>query len=417
MNTEITDNVKVSGWILYDGDCRYCTRLAASLRALLARRSFKLAPLQEPWVRERLALPEAELLKEMRLLKADGQVYGGADAVLEIGRAFWWAWPLAQAGRFPWLLKLLRAGYRWIASRRNCGSGACAVGARHRWTDFLPLILLLTTALLCRSQMTPWVFMWALAFALYAGCKWFTYCLAARITGSRRPWLGIGYLLLWPGMNAKEFLNSKTNPPKPKVAEWIFGLAKTIFVGVLLCGIAREFRSTPLAAGWAGMVGVVFLIHFGLFSLLSLMWRRLGVPAPPVMNNPLRATSVADFWGGRWNTAFNELAFRFVFRPIRQHAALPLATFAVFALSGLIHDLLISYPARGGYGLPTLYFLTQAAGIAIERSGVGHRLGLAHGLRGWCFTVVFTAGPAFWLFHPPFIHNVILPMLTAIGAN
>jgi hypothetical protein len=32
------------------------------------------------------------------------------------------------------------------------------------------------------------------------------------------------------------------------------------------------------------------------------------------------------------------------------------------------------------------------------------------------FTVLVTAGPAFWLFPPPFVHNVVLPMLASIGA-
>jgi hypothetical protein len=42
---------------------------------------------------------------------------------------------------------------------------------------------------------------------------------------------------------------------------------------------------------------------------------------------------------------------------------------------------------------------------------------LGQGLRGRLFALAVTAGPAFWLFHPPFIHNVILPMFQAIGAT
>lgn len=30
---------------------------------------------------------------------------------------------------------------------------------------------------------------------------------------------------------------------------------------------------------------------------------------------------------------------------------------------------------------------------------------------------IATAGPVFWLFHPPFVRNVILPMLDALGAT
>jgi hypothetical protein len=33
------------------------------------------------------------------------------------------------------------------------------------------------------------------------------------------------------------------------------------------------------------------------------------------------------------------------------------------------------------------------------------------------FTVLVAAGPAYWLFPPPFVHRVVLPMLTAIGAR
>jgi alginate O-acetyltransferase complex protein AlgI len=135
------------------------------------------------------------------------------------------------------------------------------------------------------------------------------------------------------------------------------------------------------------------------------------------MKNPLRAASLAGFWGARWNTAFNELAFRLAYRPLRRRTSSVVATLAIFGISGLIHDLIISLPARGGYGLPTAYFLAQGIGIIIERSQFGQTIGLGHGIRGWLFTALVTTGPVFWLFHPLFIHNIILPMLTAIGAT
>jgi hypothetical protein len=85
--------------------------------------------------------------------------------------------------------------------------------------------------------------------------------------------------------------------------------------------------------------------------------------------------------------------------------------------SGLIHELVISVPARGGYGMPTAYFVLQGLALAGERSSLGRRLGLGRGWRGWLFTMVATAGPAYWLFPPVFVRNVILPMLAAIGAT
>jgi D-alanyl-lipoteichoic acid acyltransferase DltB (MBOAT superfamily) len=151
--------------------------------------------------------------------------------------------------------------------------------------------------------------------------------------------------------------------------------------------------------------------------LLSLAWRRAGVNAMPVMRNPLRSTSLADFWGRRWNTAFHELATRFSFEPLRSRVGASAAAFLVFLLSGVIHEFVISVPAHSGYGLPTVYFGVQGLGIAGERSSRGRRLGLGRGWRGRLFTALVAAGPAYWLFPPPFVHRVVLPMLAAIGAR
>ena len=417
MNTEITEN-QLNGWVLYDGKCRLCTGMARCFHHLLAGRHLELLPLQTPWVKARLGLPEDKLLTEMLLLRPDGKYFGGADAVLEIGRYFWWAWPLRMIGRIPVVKHVLRAVYRHVARNRNCTDGACEIKKRSRVLDFLPLATLPYLAMVLRMHVPAWAFMWALAFALYAGCKWLTYRETLR--RNLRPCIGrtLAYLLAWPGMDAKEFLDERTVAARPHTAEWFFAIAKTGFGVVVLWAVTRIVIPIDwLLAGWTGMLGVVFILHFGLFHMLSLFWRRMGIHATPVMKNPIGATSLADFWGGRWNTAFNELAFRFTFRPLRRFTPPALAMFLVFGLSGLIHDLLISLPARGGYGLPTLYFLIQGAGVIAERSRFGHFIGLGNGVRGWLFTFLITVAPVAGLFHPPFVKHVILPMLTAIGAT
>ncbi len=128
MNTEITDIEKFNGWVLYDGDCHLCTSMARRFRRLLAGRHFELLPLQTSWVKRQLALPDAELLVEMRFLRPDGKFFGGADALLEIARYFWWAWPLRQLGCIPPVTKMLRAGYQWVAKNRNCTNHVCRKG-------------------------------------------------------------------------------------------------------------------------------------------------------------------------------------------------------------------------------------------------------------------------------------------------
>jgi hypothetical protein len=145
-------------------------------------------------------------------------------------------------------------------------------------------------------------------------------------------------------------------------------------------------------------------------------WQSLGVMAEPIMSAPLRSTSLAEFWGKRWNLGFRQLAHELIFRPLYRRLGAGIAAFFVFVVSGLIHDLVISLPARGGYGLPTLYFLLQGAGVAVERSQLGERFGLGHGARGWCFMMVFLVVPVFGLFHPWFVLRVIVPFMRATHA-
>jgi alginate O-acetyltransferase complex protein AlgI len=90
---------------------------------------------------------------------------------------------------------------------------------------------------------------------------------------------------------------------------------------------------------------------------------------------------------------------------------------ATFGLSGLLHELVITVPAGGGYGLPTCYFLLQSAGVLIERSPVGRRLRLGEGLRGRMFMLIFFAAPLPMLFPPVFLRHIMMPMFSAIGAG
>jgi predicted DCC family thiol-disulfide oxidoreductase YuxK len=113
------------GWVLYDADCGFCTRWAWRLARFVGPRGFHLAPLQAPWVRQKLALSESELLHEMRVLTADDALYGGADAFLFLARQIWWALPFAALAWIPGVMPLARASYRWIASHRHAISSTC----------------------------------------------------------------------------------------------------------------------------------------------------------------------------------------------------------------------------------------------------------------------------------------------------
>lgn len=423
MNTEITDTINTSkqNWVCYDADCALCVRWAERFRELLARHGFSLVPLQSPTARAALRLPENELLTEMRVITPNGTVLGGADALIYLSHIV--CKPLFGLTRIPGGKPLLRVAYRFLARHRNCNAGICRAHRIKKFrvgnpADWLPLLLLVLAAAVIGRQFAPWLYMWTLAFALFLGCKWL--CFRAAAPMSTRAGLGrkIGFLFGWIGMDAAAFLGKDNPPETPRAAQWIFAAIKTLIGALLIWVGARAALSVnPILAGWTGLLGCVLLLHFGLFHLLALAWRAAGVHATPLMRTPLLSCSLGEFWGSRWNTAFNDLTARFLFRPLRRAAGVRSATMLAFLVSGLLHDFVISVPARGGYGLPTLYFLLQGAGVLFEHTKYARRCGLNRGVRGWLFTLLVTAGPAFWLFHPPFIHRVILPMLHDIGAT
>jgi predicted DCC family thiol-disulfide oxidoreductase YuxK len=480
--------VATGGWILYDGQCRYCLAAARQFERLFARRGFYFLPLQTPWVKKRLGLQPDAPLKEMRVLTRDNKDLGGADAVIFLAGKIWWTWPLSILGRLPFLHGLIDRGYRWIAAHRGCthvaGRDALCLpsprpvakaggvpkisGTRRssslpsRLTCWIGLFVLPILALLARTHVAAWIFMWLMAGAIFFGCKWLTFWRARQHVDSG---IGrsLGYLLAWPGMDATNFLGSGSardpraefgDPPNCNSGFQNLGrvacasILKILLGGLLLFVVART-APNPLLAGWIGMSGMILILHFGLFDLAAFVWRIGGVDARPIMNSPIKATSLSEFWGRRWNGAFNQLVLEVLFRPLtrwlggrssspsrrlseaggrnarirsRQSSTLHFqnavgrATLAAFFVSGLIHELVISLPAGGGYGLPTAYFLLQAWGVVAQRSLVGKRFDLERGVRGWIFTMLIAVGPAFWLFHPPFVHNVILPFMKAIGA-
>jgi len=284
------------------------------------------------------------------------------------------------------------------------------------WIGYAPIAVLPLSVVACRDLLPPWVFMWGLCFAIFAGLKWLTWWKArGRILHAS--WRSVAYLLAWPGMDAEPFLSQSLPVQAPTRRAWLWALIKTVIGAALIWTVARHVPAqAPLARGWAGMLGLILLLHFGTFEVIALFWQRLGIDAAPIMAAPLGSTSLSEFWGDRWNLGFRQFSHDLIFRPLQKSLGAGAAALLVFIVSGLIHESVISLPAGGGYGLPTTYFVLQGLGVAAERSVFGKRQGLRKGLRGRLFTAAFTAGPVFLLFHPWFVLRVILPFMEAIHA-
>src|SRR5580658_7944399 len=129
------------------------------------------------------------------------------------------------------------------------------------WT---PLAVVPAIALTLGSTLPAWLWMWALALAVYAGLKWLTF--VDRTSADETPSLrALGYLFFWPGMDAPTFLSRRRLVAPPARSEWLFSIAK-IALGAMLLNLAiANLKSTPLASAWAGLVGLAFILHFGLF--------------------------------------------------------------------------------------------------------------------------------------------------------
>jgi predicted DCC family thiol-disulfide oxidoreductase YuxK len=392
--TEITDNN--GGIVLYDAGCAFCTAWARRAERILKGRRFVFQP-----------LPMAA--EEMKVVTAAGKTIGGASAVMYLARQVWWTWPLWALSRMPGMMQLLDCGYRWIAARRHCARGLCGVESpipstsSAKASDWIPMGCVLGVTFASGRVLPPWAWMWSLTVALFWGFKWITWIRAKR-SGLDLGWVrDVGYWLFWPGMSPKAFAVAEY---RARPMEWFLAAAKTTFGAMLIWRGARLVPADePLLAGWVGLVGLAFLLHFGLMHLAALAWR-----VEPIMRAPILAESLRDFWSARWNTAFRDVAQTLWFGPMRRRWGVPVATFGVFIISGLLHELVISVPAHAGFGLPTAYFALQGLGMVLQRQG--SRNAFSRRLTTWIVVV----GPVFWLFHPPFIERVVVPFLRVIGA-
>ena len=181
--------------------------------------------------------------------------------------------------------------------------------------------------------MTPWTRLVLITGAVYVLFKGLMF----------RP--SLGYLLLWPGMNPAPFAERRTSDGL-RLAAW--GLAKMAAGALLLAWAAH-----PLVV----LVGIGLLVHFGLCDVLCGLWRKGGVPVERLFVNPAASKTLSEFWGRRWNLAFHAVTKRWIFAPAARRWGAGWGVAAAFLWSGLLHDLLLSVPAGGGYGRPTLYFV------------------------------------------------------------
>ena len=284
------------------------------------------------------------------------------------------------------------------------GTGSpCVSPATVRWMAVALCIGSFVAAV--RFHTIPWIQMWALAGSLFF--LWKRMALAGN-SHPLPPHRVLAFLLLWPGMDVLPW-QCRVSTSGPAL-HWIKRGTVGVIIGIICLILLPLPFENEVLVGWLGMCGVIGLLHFGIFDWLAAFWRSSGYAVRPLMGNPLRSTNLAEFWGGTWNRGFSDVAARRVTRPlVRKRGGVP-ALWAAFLVSGLIHDVVISVPAGGGYGLPTLYFIIQGLGMSFERRHRGYR-----SKTGRLWVAAWVALPVPLLFHPPFMINVITPFVRTLN--
>ena len=115
----------IKGWVLYDGSCGFCSWWIPFWGDLLAKKGFKIEPLQAEWVKARTNLTDEELIKDIRILFEDNHVVSGADAYLYIFRHIWWTCPIGLFFSLPGFKSLFWMAYRTFNRNRFLVSRVC----------------------------------------------------------------------------------------------------------------------------------------------------------------------------------------------------------------------------------------------------------------------------------------------------
>lgn len=112
--------------VVFDGDCRVCTRIAGVLREWDREQALDVVSSQEPGVMARFPwIPARAYADALQLIGADGTTWAGAPAIEQLlgvlPRGRWVSWLF----RIPFARVLADRFYRWFArNRHRLGCGA-----------------------------------------------------------------------------------------------------------------------------------------------------------------------------------------------------------------------------------------------------------------------------------------------------
>jgi len=245
-----------------------------------------------------------------------------------------------------------------------------------------------------------------ICMVLLAGMKAVVYVEWSEAGRRRLGWKShVVFGVLWFGMNPGAFQKRGVHEGGSR---WVMeGLAMMV-LGTLL---ALAVRWAGRDSVWALFVPMSLGFHFGALRVMAGIMRVSGFQVKPLFRNPFGAATPADFWAKRWNLGYSHMMSLAVGRPLVPLLGKHGSIFAVFLISGLLHELAITLPVRAGYGWPTVYFVLHG----LLAMAPFHRLPAVPGRIATALAVMV---PLTLLFPAQFRHEVLVPLMEILpGPN
>ncbi|MDB5257421.1 MAG: rane protein [Chitinophagaceae bacterium] len=216
----------------------------------------------------------------------------------------------------------------------------------------------------------------------------------------------------WFGMRPTPF-ESLVSTPRPPIFYFIFKGITRILFGILLLYLAQVCSWLYLSQLLL-LVGLSFILHFGILNISTGLWRALGVDVKELFIKPYASRSLKEFWGKRWNMAFSEMTALAIYKPLVGRWGKINAMIVSFLFSGILHELAISFPVKSGYGLPLLYFTLHAALMYLETKSKQVQKITSHPIASHLWVMGWLILPLPILFHKYFILWVAQPLANFI---
>lgn len=175
----------------------------------------------------------------------------------------------------------------------------------------------------------------------------------------------------------------------------IHAVAVAIAVAVIL-QVTPELEG---AAYWLARWGFGALFCYAivelLHSILVIGYGLGGIAVPRINDFPIRSTTLAEFWGRRWNRVVAGWLRDYLFFPLARRRQITLGICAAFAGSTVIHFWIAWVPLDTEAGLlMASFFVVQAIALLLERELAVETWSRAR-RRGWTIGWLLISSPLF----------------------